>query len=209
MPIPFSLLLSVIWKQSLKELNRFLTLILILISLSLSMPSLKCFQRTKSGVYNLKGCCLLLDEVKLIAEDWGKFPGDKNAWISVIWSRRRIKTTSVSEVQQLPSRDFMLRRVLMKVKASPGNVIYIATHLSGQLGDKWSRVACVWLCEIKMWLLLDSSQRRYDVSLFACSRDIYFNKLIFKIIAFTKKFFILSDIEVMKLDDISNWKELS
>ena len=148
------------------------------------------------------------------AEDWGNFPGDKNACISVIWSRRRIKTTSDSEVQQLPSRDFMLRRVLMKVKASPGNVKYIATHLSGQLGDKWSRVACVWLCEIKIWLLLDSSERRYDVacpsvSLFACSRDIYFNKLIFKIIAFTKKFFILSDIEVMKLDDISNWKELS
>ena len=51
------LLSSVIWKQSLKELNRFLTLILILIFLSLSLPSSKCFHRTKSGVYNLKGCC--------------------------------------------------------------------------------------------------------------------------------------------------------
>lgn len=134
--------------------------------------------------------------------------------MSVIWGRRPIKTTSDFEVQQLPSRDYMPRRLPMKVKANPGNVKHIATFVSGQLGDKWSRVACLIVWDKNLtFIRLESAQvwewRVLFVSLFACTRDIYFNKLIFKIIAFRKKFFILSDIEVMKLDDISNWKELS
>ena len=134
--------------------------------------------------------------------------------MSVIWGRRPIKTTSDFEVQQLPSRDFMPRRLLMKVKANPGNVKHIATFVSGQLGDKWSRVACLIVWDKNLTFIRLESAKVWEwrvlfVSLFACTRDIYFNKLIFKIIAFRKKFFILSDIEVMKLDDISNWKELS